>query len=277
MPISDSLRNFLNKYFINPIYSEPDLGYNFINTITYAILALVILYLIYIYILKPSKIQINSKFFLSLTPFIFLGSLTRALVDHKYIKLGFWTVAPGIYFLMTFLFLTTLLFSLLLDKYTKTEYWQPSFIIGFIINIFIIAFYASGLVFRNLNGLAMILGLFFAILVSLYFVFKKLNLTWATKRLSMIAISSHLLDASATSIFTSFFGGVEKHPLPRLFIEFTGTGFSFLPLKLLIIIATVYILYKEIEDKELRNYLLIAVAILGLGEGLRDILTLIIS
>jgi uncharacterized membrane protein len=75
-----------------------------------------------------------------------------------------------------------------------------------------------------------------------------------------------------------FFGGVEKHPIPRYFIEHFGTGLVFYPLKLLVLLPAIYLIFTELKDrKQLRNFLLISIAVLGFAEGLRNFITLILA
>jgi len=113
-----------------------------------------------------------------------------------------------------------------------------------------------------------------AISISTYFIFNKLKWKWITDRFGFSAFFAHLLDATGTSFILYLVGGWEKHPIPRFFIE-NFSPFSFIPLKLLVIIPAIYLISTEIKDKELRNYLLIAITILGLAETLRNIITTI--
>ncbi|MBT4248692.1 DUF63 family protein, partial [Candidatus Woesearchaeota archaeon] len=49
-----------------------------------------------------------------------------------------------------------------------------------------------------------------------------------------------------------------------------------LPLKLIVVIPAIYVISTELKDKQLRNFLLIAIAVLGLGEGIRNLISLIL-
>jgi uncharacterized membrane protein len=64
--------------------------------------------------------------------------------------------------------------------------------------------------------------------------------------------------------------------LPALSSGIAGTAAIMFPLKLLVLIPLVYFLNKEFEDKNLVNFFIIAVAVLGLAEGLRNLLTTIL-
>jgi uncharacterized membrane protein len=85
-----------------------------------------------------------------------------------------------------------------------------------------------------------------------------------------------MFDASATFIAVDFLGAIEKHPLPNMISGFVGTAAIMYALKLIVLIPLIYLLNKEFKDKNFVAYLAIAIAVLGLAEGLRDLLTIII-
>ncbi len=245
------------------------------NTIAYALLALGALYLIY-KLLQKLKIKIDFKFFLAVLPFIVLGSSLRAFVDHEYFKLSFWTVAPGIYLLIAGVFLAVFLIGYLIKRYYKIEYWKACFGIGWALVAASYALIWSKLNLTNFLGGLAIIGLAAGLSALLYFLFKYSKIKWLQGKFVLLPFIGHMLDASATFVIVDFFGGWEKHPLTRFFSDLTGTAASLYFLKLLVLIPTVYLIRKELKDKELGNFLLIAVATLGLAEGLRDLLTLIL-
>ena len=73
---------FLDQYFIKPFNST--IEYNIVNTLVYAILAFMGIVLIY-KLLDRQKVEINAKLAISLIPYILLGALIRAYVDHNLI------------------------------------------------------------------------------------------------------------------------------------------------------------------------------------------------
>ena len=68
---------------------------------------------------------------------------------------------------------------------------------------------------------------------------------------------------------------MEKHPIPRLLIDNFG-AWSFLAVKVAFIIPAVYLIQKYVEDTNQRNFFLMAIAILGIAQGLRNFISLII-
>jgi uncharacterized membrane protein len=266
------MKNLIEKYFLSPIRVEQ--GYNFVNTITYAVVALALLYAIFI-ILKRFKVKTDFKFFLATLPFILFGSTLRAFIDSGYMVRNFWTVSPGIYLLTTFIFLMGLVFGLLIGHKTKYPWYSVTNLIGIIVLVNLIAINITKINFENVG---LFLGIAFTIVAlaaAFYFVFTKLKWKWITDKIGYAAFTAHLLDATATAMILFFVGGWEKHPLPRFFIERFG-AFSFIPLKMLVIIPAIYVMSTELKDKQLRNFLLIAIAVLGLAEGLRNLISLLI-
>ncbi len=248
----------LEKYFIEPFSATYE--YNIVNTLTYALLAFGGLYLIH-KIFQKKNIKINSALAIDLIPYIFLGALVRAYVDVNLIPKNFLSVSPGIYLTMTAIFLAGLLLS------------RPR-LIGVLALIFIPLNYGMP-TFHNLNYLpsiifSLIAGTWISILIA-----KNLKQEWFTNNLTLFAYTGQLFDAVNTALILSIFGGFEKHILPRFVIEQTGSPFSFIPLKLAIIVPILYLLNKS-EEKEFSNLILIAIFVLGFAQGLRNLIGVLI-
>jgi uncharacterized membrane protein len=183
---------------------------------------------------------------------------------------------PGSY-VFTFLFaLACLLLGLGIQKYwkgNKIPYWKTMFVIGFVfcaLNVLMMPM-------ANPWGLGMILGItacFAAVFFGLTFLQeRKLLRLGVFSRVNSSILSGHMLDSSATFVSVAFFGYVEQHPVPRLFIESAGP-WTFFALKLIVLLPSLYIIDKYAEDREFRNFLKIVILILGLAPGLRDAIRL---
>lgn len=268
-----SLENgILYKSILLPIEQEG--SYTVLGTIIYALIALALLYLIYKVVRK--YVKFDFKFFFQLIPFIFLGASLRAFVDNGYLERTFWTISPGLYLLISGTFFLSLAVSLLIQKYKKVEYWKSNFILG-VISIFILyGFVATKIRLENFYVAFFCITTFLAITYLIFVLFKKLKLKVFKNKLSFSAIASQIFDGTNTSIILAFVSGYEKHPIPRVLIEKTGTSFIFLPIKIIIALVAVYLIYTQIEDKELRNLLLMSIAVLGFAQGLRNLLSLIL-
>jgi len=280
--------DFINKYFITPIYSNTN-EYNYINSITYGLIAAGILFLIY-KVFEKYELKINMKFFLAVLPFIFLGSMVRMFVDKNIIPVRFFTVAPGIYLSIASIFLLALFISVVVEKLARINYekmhrifpslkpaglsyWKTSFAIGFITLIIPAVFYGRFLKFEHVNHGIAILLLGFTAASIVYFILLRVW-KWFVP-IFALPIFAHMIDASSTFIAVDFLGFVEKHPLPTFLIGLTHTAAIMYALKLVILIPAVYYINKEVKSENMRNFILIAIAVLGLAEGVRNLLTVV--
>ncbi|UCG02737.1 MAG: DUF63 family protein, partial [Candidatus Heimdallarchaeota archaeon] len=92
----------------------------------------------------------------------------------------------------------------------------------------------------------------------------------------------HFLDASATFVAIDYYGYAEKHVVPVFMIEVFQTAAVMYILKAIIIIFVVYfidILYKKDFQANpiLTGLVKIAILVLGLAPGIRDLLRLAIG
>ncbi len=99
---------------------------------------------------------------------------------------------------------------------------------------------------------------------------------------NLILFFGHFLDASATFVAIDYFGYAEKHVLPTFLIESFNTAAVMLPLKGFIVVLIIYfmdILYKKDfqDNPTLTGLVKVAVLVLGLAPGIRDLLRLAIG
>jgi uncharacterized membrane protein len=102
------IAEFITKYYLDPVrYNQP---YNIVETLTFALILIVSLYLIYRG-LKREQIPVNREFVLATIPFVVLGALVRTIYDTGMVTSDyrFLLVTPLIYFVM-FLVTVTILF-----------------------------------------------------------------------------------------------------------------------------------------------------------------------
>ncbi len=262
--------DFLNTYFISPIYHDE--GYNYINTITYGLIALGALYIIY-RVLQRMKFPVDKKFMLTILPFVLLGSSLRVFVDNGIYKIGFWTVAPGIYIFIAAIFLVSLLacwFSF------KENYWKYCISVGIVLAVINFWLARSSLHVTRAHLGLVIFALGIGVSLLIFVLMKWLRLSWFSG-LAKWAVAGHMIDASATFIAVDFLGAVEKHPLPRLMSEITGTSAIMFLLKLAVLLPAIYLIDTDIKNEQAKNYLFIAIATLGLAEGVRDLLAVMLG
>lgn len=95
--------------------------------------------------------------------------------------------------------------------------------------------------------------------------------------INMLIVFGQSLDAVATFVGVDLYGYSEKHPLPDFFFQTFGTSAVFIPIKLALACAIVYLIDISFKE-ELKRYpiflglIKIIVIILGLAPGTRDVL-----
>ena len=249
---------FLEDYFINPFNAVYE--YNIVNTLTYAILAFVGLFLIY-KLLVSKKVDIDSNLAYILIPYLIFAALVRAYVDNNLIQKTFFSVSPGIYLVTAII----LILGLLLNKVR---------FVGVLSAIYVPIKYG----FPQLQNLSYLIFISATMLATVWLsikLAKKLKQKWFNNKLTIFAYSGQVFDAINTSFILYLFGGFEKHVLPRFVIEKTGTPFSFIPLKLIIILPILYYLNKT-KEKEFAKLILIAAFALGFAQGLRNLISILV-
>jgi uncharacterized membrane protein len=254
----------IQRFFIRPI--ERGEGYNPVNTLVYGIGFICFSYLLFL-LLKRLKVKPDERLLIGGFPFLLLGPAIRVLVDAKVYPKNFFLVTPGIFFLVLLPTLVCLGIAKFIEAKKGIDYWKVMLPIS---AFFPIPFLAQ---LRLANPVGFSFFLLYFSLTCLPFAFLRRYSTLLKNNLSFLALSSHLLDASATYVSLDFFGYEEQHFLPTLLISLSGTALVMYPLKLVIIFPILLALERYCE-LETRNYIKILIIILGLAPALRDCLRL---
>ena len=283
----NAIADFIYHWFWQPIIERS--GYNPINTLVYALIAISAVYVIW-EIFKRKKIMIDERFVYSILAFVLFGSTVRIITDisekpqlwnsfptisplHNLVySLGFYDYdaylipTPGIYIITAFLLLASIA---ILWKMNKMKYlghlgltlWLPHFLV-------ILPFLGN----YALHALPILL----LAALPAYYVHKKFN----NNVLTMVQ-ASHSLDGAATfyaiDIFPKFTGVFygEQHVLGGFVGKLFGTFFAFYILKIVLAYFIVDALQKEKMDENYRNYIALIIMIVGFAPGLRDVLRMI--
>jgi uncharacterized membrane protein len=241
----------LNKYFILPFNGIYE--YNLVNTITYGLFAFLGIYFIK-YFIKHKKIKLDIIFVRNLVPYIIFGALMRSYVDKGLIEKTFFTVSPGLYLTLASLFMIGLLFGKLKE-------------LGLLLLISFLLIYGISFSIKSYLIFILVLTIFAS----------KLLLSWTKSlnfsKISNYALTAQLFDALNTGFILLFFGGFEKHVIPRAVIDFFGTPLAFIPAKLIIIIPVIY--YLNGDKSKLSKLIIISIFVLGLAQGLRNLINVL--
>lgn len=253
------LWEFIKEYYIDSIvYKE---GYNIVNTLTWAVILVIAVFLVYKFIEK--RFKIDKIFIFSNIPYILLGSATRVVEDAGFLKppISYIFMSPLIFFLIFFLAFPTLLLS---RRFFGEKYYLSYATVGllFAIGTLILLFFSL----KIENPLVLPYGIIGAISIALAFYFIPLK----TKNLlSAIVMFAHMLDGFVTFLGVQYHGYVEIHVLPRFITETFGA--IALPIaKFAVIGAVLYLIDSSEERESLKNFLKFTLLVLGLAPALRN-------
>ncbi|MCL2142553.1 MAG: DUF63 family protein [Methanimicrococcus sp.] len=287
MPFLDSVTQFITTYYIDPIIN--DSGYNVYNTLTWAIILGIAVYVL-IYSLQKMKIQVDFKFMGVTLPYIIAGASLRVVADAGAVSkpFSYLLISPNIYFSVFFITLACLVLSLILQKYKAVQSFHLPFLslgVLFILIVYVILFLNCSIAHFWVPFAVAFVGIGGAVLFGMaakaagsQFFSDKLNLTIFSDKLNLTILAAHLMDATSTVIGIEVFGYVEKHVLPAYLIDVTGTALIMYPLKFIVFFAAVWILdvglKVEEKDKEnmnfIKNAIKFVIIILGLGPAIRN-------
>jgi uncharacterized membrane protein len=275
------MQNAIEQYFINPIFDRT--GYNMVNTLAYAAIAIAALYLIWRF-MRGKKYDFSSNEFLwAVSSFVLFGSTCRVLTDLKdsgadlpsIFTYGYLTVTPGIYIVTAVLFLA----SLAIGRVMKNHKFAS--IAGFVLWLPCIVLLLPFA--RYYQFLLLAVGIAAAGAIAAYFI-----LALAMKRKlelhERLAIGGQALDGAATFVVIDVFGPsvgknyFEQHVLSAGIGDSTMLGyFLFFLIKIALSCLIVYFLSKEKLGKSDSALILIVVGIMGFAPGLRDSLRMLVG
>jgi uncharacterized membrane protein len=260
------LEDFFKRYFINPIiYGN---GYNIVNTIVYGILFGICAILIF-KILKKLKIRIDEKLFVSLFPFLILGSVLRVLEDVNIFESKLF-VSPFIYILIFLIAFPSLLFSIFLEKKLRIKYHYLLFSISFLILLYFLQF----ILFKiTIEPLLVVISLSFLISFPFLILYYKKKIS----KINTVIIFAHIFDASTSFTALTFSEKfLEQHVFANLLLSFFGTS-SFFLMKIIVIPLVLILIDKNIKNIEEKNFIKFAIFILGFSPGMRNLLLMCVS
>lgn len=279
------IRDFIYKYYVDPIvYGQP---YNVVDTLTYALVLIVALYIIYRWLDRSKIVKVDSRFILATLPFVVLGGLLRVVEDTGMIHppWQYLLITPLIYFVLFFFTVLVLVATAHAEKAGLIGDYALYYAgIGGISCVAIAGLLVSfgldnGIV--SIPVLAAILGMGILATFLVYGAMRYL-LGWryAADPLYLALIFGQMLDASATSY------GIELHPIDYMevhvvgsaLIDLTGTAFVMFPLKLAVLFPGIYILqrYRNEGPAILWHLIVLAMITVGLAPGVRDMVRMVL-
>jgi uncharacterized membrane protein len=277
-----SMDNFIYDYFIQPLWNHE--GYNIVNTVVYAAIALLAVYILY-RILK-GRVRFDEGFIRSVLCFVLLGSTMRVITDaidsgvfqpvtpiHQLVldsgiwEYGYLTVTPGIYVVVAALLLVSMAVLYKMKRmellgYVALVLWLPQFL----------------LLLPFMSYILYSLPILILAAVPAYLAMK-----YFKDPVLAAIVAGQALDGAATFFIIDVFSAItgkayfEQHVLSSAIGAIAGTYFAFYLLKVGIAFAAAYVLQKEDMDKDDRNYVALLLMIMGFAPGLRDVLRMILG
>jgi len=248
-----------------------DTGYNPINTLTWAIL-LIIFVLLLFKLLKRLGIVIDETFVFANIPYVVVGGLLRVVEDAELISppLKYFLITPLIYFVIFFVAIAVLVVSVMIRNSYGIRYERVYGGFGLLWMFSLMVVLSWNLDIRETLVLPFTFFVAGGITVLFFLFFRKVY-TPLSFKVNLAVIFAHMTDASATFIGIDFFNYWEKHVLPSFFINLTGTAAVMYILKFVVFIPLLYFLDKELEtERELANFLKFVLITIGLAPGIRD-------
>ncbi len=253
------LENIYLTYFAGP-------GYTTVQTVVYALLLVVAVYVIYEFFLKRIDTEIDESFLVAMVPLVVLGGVLRSLGHgDAEIFTGFWFNTPGIHILIAAYTVPVILLSQYLSR-RKLSFVKWMWILS-APPLAACFFIVSGIGFLNPEVFLYVFVTTAAAAAAIYpaMVYLPKYLTGTNYWI----LTGHILDGSSTFVAVTFFGYMEKHVLPGFLMDLTG-AWIMLPLKVAVIWPVLYLIDDMVEDAVLRNWLKVVVLVLGLALGVRN-------
>jgi uncharacterized membrane protein len=285
------ISEFIYKYYIDPVkYGEP---YNVVETLTYALILVLAVYLIYRWMsrstwLSDSGFKFDDSFVLATLPYVVLGGVLRVIQDAGMITgdLQFLIVTPPIYFVL-FVFTIGMIF---LALYLQVQGLIKNFLTFYALAgcmavlVVVLILTAWGINHTHIDLFVVwIIPLMAIIATILVWAFMRFVLRWhyVNDPLYLTLIFGQLLDASATSYGIDMHPAVqyiEQHVVGSGLINLTGTAFVMFPLKLLVLFPAIYImqLYRKEANPAFWHLVLLAMIVVGLAPGIRDMTRMVL-
>ncbi len=298
---------FIQSYFINPLWDRT--GYNIVNTLAYAAVALGALYLIWRQFEKH-KVQIDRSFWACALAFVLFGSSLRVLTDSidagvmqkTLAEITNATNAKTQNFASNFFAsIASFAYPIILRSHLLDYGWltvTPGIYI--VVALLFLTAWALGRVMGRPYWAAYAGGAGAALCLLLLLPMAKhwdyalipvvlslgaggLLYYWAKwRRMDTLPVMGQALDGAATWVAIDLFGPAtgagyfEQHVLSNAIGQATPLGFGlFVLLKAGFATVAVWALRREEMDERTRNLALLVIAIIGFAPGLRDLLRML--
>ncbi|MHC1622993.1 MAG: DUF63 family protein [Candidatus Methanospirareceae archaeon] len=275
----EALSQFVETYYIHPI--THDTGYNLVNTITWALLLVLCVFLT-LKLLKKLDVKIDHRFIAATSSYIIVGASLRVMEDAELVSppMSYLLITPLIYFLLFFCCIAILILLVWLSRirdYDHTRVFGLAGVLWSIVNLTILFVKETVILLWVIFA---VLGIAGALVSVIYAIAAKWDIKFLTEKLNIAVLAAHLLDASSSFIGVDMLGYTGKHLIEELIVKYMGTAAGMYPLKLGILVPILYVLDTQFtgdEEVELKNLVLLALIVIGLAPAVRNTLRMILG
>jgi uncharacterized membrane protein len=285
------ISDFIYKYYIDPIRAGQP--YNVVDTLTYAIILVLGVYLLYRWLSASSYMsdigfKFDQTFILATIPYVILGGVVRVIEDTGMITSDwkYLLITPLIYFVL-FFFTIGMMF---LSRYLTLKGLTDSFVTFYAFAGTLALIVASLILLawsQTHNGVDLfilaIIPLMAITATAIVWAVMRYVLAWeyVTDPLYITLLFGQLLDASATSYGIDFHPHVqyiEQHVVGSALIAWTHTAFVMFPLKLVVLFPAIYVmqLYRKEANPAFWHLVLLAMIVVGFAPGIRDMVRMVL-
>jgi len=283
----EAIRQFIYTYYIHPI--THDTGYNPVNTLTWALILVLCLFLTF-KLLKKLDIEIDEPFIAALTPYIFVGASLRVMEDARLFSppVSYMLITPLIYFLLFFCCATILTISVKISQsnFVGTRFLDSGFrysvpfalvgVIWFFVNMTILLGNEEIVLPWVLFA---VIGISGTILLVIYEIAAKFGVIFLTEKRNLAVLAAHLLDATSSFIGIDILRYTGKHVMEGIIVKYMGSAAGMYILKLGILIPVLYLLDTQFgeRERELKNLVLLTLLVIGLAPAMRNTLRMVLG
>lgn len=275
------IREFIYKYYIDPI--EGGGAYTLVDTLTYALILIVAVFLIYRW-MQRAGLAFDRQLLFATLPWVVFGGLARVVEDAGMLEAPwrYLLITPLIFFVIFFYAVVVLyLCHRLLGERGVRVYGMVG-VLSAAVALALLLWHGATVSTIDLMVPAVILGLAAVTSLALWALLRYgFRWEYASDRIYQVLIAGHMLDASATSYGIDLhpLGYVEQHVVGSSLIAATGTGFAMFPLKLLVLIPGIFVLELYRREESATSFwhlIVLAMIVVGLAPGVRDMMRMML-
>ncbi len=268
------LKYIFNRYIVEPLYA--DTGYNVVNTLLYATLFIIAVFVIYRELFSRKRLKLDEGFALSLLGWMVLGGVVRVLKDAGVLS-SIIFVTPFIYILLFSAVIVSIYAFKFLEARKVLKDWKKAlFFTGWGLTLIALSFLHIG----NVTGVLFALGLW--VLLGFLLFLMSTRIIFLAEKWNFFALQAQLLDACGSFVGITYYNFWEKHVLGRSLMNILesknmllingSAAWVMIALKLLFVPLALWLVDKHSKDETEARFIKLLIIILGIGIGTRNVL-----